>query len=225
MRIKKIRKLLEKNKIFFEIITTVALVFIAIQANNISQNQMRIEKKKSQPSFAIEYRDNYLTINHNSGTFSNLRCSIVSTILASVENGNNENGHDVKELFIIENSIWDFVPQINESIELKLITAKDSIFKEAEELHFNSINPNPKEFWATVFQLRTYIRFMYNDFEGEPQKEYYTLVNGKGFKISPNKGDLLFDLTGHAMLSLDKLNAIWFKEPDNLKNVELVLDK
>ena len=182
------RKWLNKNKIFFEVAMTLAVVFIAIQANNISQAQIEIEKTNLQPHFSIrEMKDNKLEIVHTEGKYENLKITTISKLNFSFNDGSNLY---LKYGFLADNYSSYRLSNLSDEIHLNMVTESDSIyqsfknkFKQYISNNFNDKNPE--------FYMRTYIELTYNDFEGNFRNKYYDITDHP-FQIPYQRGDRLF---------------------------------
>lgn len=205
------RKWLNKNKIFFDILTTLSLVFIAVQANIISKTQVENNEITLQPSFFIQkLENNNVVINHDNNKFTNLELTVSSILFYSFTTGNTM--YFPEDLIVEDNFryITDF--KYSEEIELDLIIESDSIFKASKQ--------SLKDYFETQYEekveignhkLMTYLELAYFDFKGKRQTLYYDITRNPR-RIPEQMASRVFN-QGYNMIYLDLM------EPEFLEDI------
>ena len=180
--IKKIRKWLNSNKIFFEIAASLSVIFIAVQANNISKIQVENSELINQPNFKINKLPNgNLLINSDSYRYNNLELSTASLLRYTYTTINLKDEvyvlHLPEDLIIYDNFRSITYPDLSKEIELGLVEETDSLFlasKNAMQTFFE------KKLSKTVeignYSLQTFLEISYFDFKGNEQVLYFDIT-------------------------------------------------
>lgn len=201
---------LNKNKIYFEILSTIAIIFIAIQANKLISFQNRLSIKNSQPHFRIENieKDNLsiIKIDHLSGYYQNLSCEIVSKISFWHSDSTGSNSND---FYIINNATFPFQPNLTEGI-------MNVLHLEKNDSLINEVNKRFKKYSLTRYSaswiwLKTYLKLGYLDVNNSHQVLYFDISIDNGFLIEDKYGEELFDNLSHHYYALEDMDSTFFE--------------
>jgi hypothetical protein len=201
----KIRKVFEKNRIYFEILISISAIIIAIKANEISNRQIDIERKLSQPHFNVEYESvsKSLIIHANEAKYENLMCEIISTIELRYPDSTGFIRHSSR-VYIYDNMRDPFQPKLGVKMNFNLIDQNDSVYINVGECFINYITNKFPPYSGFIF-LKTYLKLSYIDFYGEGNIIYYDISQGLGFRIDNEFGKKIFDNTSRYIVKLEKL--------------------
>lgn len=202
-----LRMVLVKNRIYFEILASISIIIIAVKANEISNHQISIQNKLSQPYFNIDYdlNERSVLIHTTEGRFDNLFCETVSIINLSFP-CNIGLLKDNIYIRVFNNCIQPFQPEVGKRMKLDLINENDTIYTSFEAKFKEYCNDNLKMFFGRMY-FDTYLKLTYRDFYGEIHRKYYDISTGKGYLVSEEYGKELFNNQLDYYYNLEKMSS------------------
>jgi len=199
--LKNIRSLLERNKIFLDIVLTIFIIYLAYSANEIAKQQKIILYQEKQPVFFLNvvkypsksangkiFFNREIQIYNLSGEYENFSTSTISILKLDYQNKNNT----FEKYFYINGFYTANLGQGRKKGLIRRIVGYSNESKLIEiEGFINQIKDSLKLGYF-LFDFQTFTKISYLDILGNRQNRYYNTSYGDGFLISNELGEKLF---------------------------------
>lgn len=180
-KIVKFRKLLERNKIFFETVVMVALTFMSIivawnsnkiadEANKLAEKEAAIEHSEKLPRFTMDSQEDLLTCNilNVGGNVSNATASFGYYVCIDISSDQKEETIVVRVIDAYEhyNVDYDYEKHTftNKANELIIYTMMEELIEIMSEFGIN-----------VKYEIIDIAEIFYRDYTGEPHVERYSI--------------------------------------------------
>ena len=206
-----LRMVLEKNKIYFEILASFSVILIAIKANEISNQQISIQRELSQPHFEVEYdlTNKSLFINQNGGTFDDLSSSVQLRICLTYPDTMRLDYENY--IYLYDDMLNYFSPKVGSPTTLYFINQYDT--------HYTSFAKSYLEYCEDKFgpdygwsDFETYIMLSYIDIYGERKKNTLILQMEKDIILAKKKVKIYLKVNQGYTLILETCPQIYLIE-------------
>jgi hypothetical protein len=220
-RIIRYRGVLEKNKIFLDLILTGFVIYLAFGANKIAEQQKNLAYLEKSPSFYINVQTSYsksdsgkvilekeLQIINLSGEYENFSENTICLLKLEYQ----KDFGNPTEKYIYVNGYYDANfstgNKTGNIVSLKGYANETRLLK--LEKIVREINDSISSGYL-LFDFQTFTQISYLDLLGEKVFKYYNTSYGEGILMEKEKGKMLFDdyvesIKKGELIELDKIN-------------------
>ena len=215
------REILEKNKIFLDIILTGFVIYLAFSANKISEQQTNIAYLEKSPSFYINVQTSYsksdsgkvilekeLQFMNVSGEYENFSESTICLLKLEYQK---DFGNPIEKYIYVNGyyvSNFSTGNKTGHIVSLKGYANETRLIKLEKTLR--EINDSISSGYL-LFDFKTFTQISYLDQLGKKVYKYYNTSRREGILMEKEKGRMLFDdyyesIKKGELVELDEIN-------------------